>query len=83
MLYFWLCYLIAVLIYSIYLVKPRLISLGMVHMSERQKVPSYWHLLGLTLKHTAQVLPGTLLRPAPLIVGLLGLGLSTYLGWAY
>lgn len=82
MLYYWIAFVLGMLFYAAYLSQAMLVSAGMIYMKERQQSPSLLWLFARLIGLIARLLPALLMRPAPLLLWMGGLGLTVYLGFS-
>ncbi|HRK86236.1 MULTISPECIES: hypothetical protein [Alcaligenes] len=82
MLYYWLAFCLGMVFYAAYLSQSFLLAQGMIYMKETDRSPSLLWLFTRLLGYILRTIPSLLMRPIPLILWVLGLGLTVQYSFA-
>ncbi|GHC45850.1 hypothetical protein GCM10010096_16720 [Alcaligenes pakistanensis] len=76
MLYYWLAFALGMVFYAAYLSQSSLLSQGMIYMKEKDQSPPLFWLFTRLISFILRAIPGLLMRPVPLILWVVGMGLT-------
>ncbi|ASR88791.1 hypothetical protein ACYB9R_12055 [Alcaligenes aquatilis] len=82
MLYYWLAFFLGMVFYAAYLSQSFLLSQGILYMKEKDQSPPLLWLFTRLIGFILRAIPGLLMRPIPLILWVLGMGLTVQYSFA-
>ncbi len=82
MLYYWLAFFLGMVFYAAYLSQSSLLAQGMIYMKEKDRSPPLLWLFSRMISFILRAIPSLLMRPIPLILWVVGLGITVQYSFA-